>query len=131
MYAVQMIVLAQELVLPSQTPYNIRSPHISPLGRPLTYFLRHFMFLAKTVGQKKEGKTENKGNTGCLKKVSFGKSGTSKEGSRLKSVRSAQKIIYPTCVKENCKFFSDQNTVLNMAKIQFEKYKKIEKNPKI
>ena len=43
MYAVQMIVLARELVLPSQTPYNIRSPHISPLGRPLTYFLDHSM----------------------------------------------------------------------------------------
>ena len=43
LYAVQMIVLARELVLPSQTPYNIRSPHISPLGRPLTYFLDHSM----------------------------------------------------------------------------------------
>ena len=38
-------------------------------------------------------------------------------------------FIYPTWVKENCKKFSDQNTVCNMAKIQFEKYEKVEKIP--
>ena len=32
-------------------------------------------------------------------------------------------FIYPTWVKENCKKFSGKNTVWNMAKIQFEKYK--------
>ena len=36
-------------------------------------------------------------------------------------------FIYPTWVKENCKKFSDQNTVWNMVKIHFEKYKKVEK----
>ena len=36
-------------------------------------------------------------------------------------------FIYPTWVEENCKKFSDQNTVCNIVKIQFEKYEKIEK----
>ena len=45
-------------------------------------------------------------------------------------VRWARKIfIYPTWVKENCKKFSDQNTVWNMVKIHFEKYQN-SKNPK-
>ena len=35
--------------------------------------------------------------------------------------------IYPTWVKENCKKFSDKNTVCNMTKIHFEKYEKYEK----
>ena len=38
-----------------------------------------------------------------------------------------KKFIYPTWVKENCKNFSDKNTACNMAKIQFEKYEKVEK----
>ena len=36
-------------------------------------------------------------------------------------------FIYPTWVKENCKKISGQNTVWNMAKIQFEKYQKFKK----
>ena len=36
-------------------------------------------------------------------------------------------FIYPTWVKENCKKFSDKNTVCNMVKIHFEKYEKFEK----
>ena len=36
-------------------------------------------------------------------------------------------FIYPTWVKENCKKISDKNTVCNMVKIHFEKYKKVEK----
>ena len=36
-------------------------------------------------------------------------------------------FIFPTWVKENCKNFSDQNTVWNMVKIHFEKYEKVEK----
>ena len=36
-------------------------------------------------------------------------------------------FIYPTWVKENCKKFSDKNTVCNMVKIRFEKYEKVEK----
>ena len=36
-------------------------------------------------------------------------------------------FIYPTWVKENCKKFSDKNTVSNMVKIHFEKCEKFEK----
>ena len=66
-------------------------------------------------------------HTGCLKKTELWIVGlTSHLSPSISSDGLEIFFIYPTWVKENCKIFSDQNTVWNMVKIHFEKYEKVE-----